>query len=250
MTTSVASSNPLHPLRLLALDLGAESGRAMVGKFDGARLEVEPAHRFPNVPVRMGGTLYWDMLRLFGDVVTGIRAALCQGELASAGVDGWGVDFGLLDDRGRLLGNPVHYRDQRTDGMLEYAVERVPRDELYRATGIQLIPINTLYQLLATTRAKDADLERAARLLLMPDLIHHFLCGSEVAEYTNATTTQCFDVPRGRWALEMLQRLGIPTRILPEVVQPGTVLGPLRAQDAAPDGGAPEVIAPAPHDPA
>lgn len=220
----------------------------MVGKFDGSRLEVEPAHRFPNVPVRLGGTLYWDVPRLFGDVLTGIRAGLSGGELASLGVDGWGVDFGLLDARGRLLSNPVHYRDQRTDGMLEYAVERVPREQLYKATGIQLIPINTLYQLLAMTRAKDPDLERAARLLMVPDLIHHFLCGSDVAEYTNATTTQCFDVPHGAWALPLLQRFGIPAKILPEVVLPGTRLGPLWPDVAAEAGGAPLVIAPATHD--
>src|SRR5438067_10662742 len=150
-----------RPLRLLALDLGAESGRAMVGNFDGSLLEVEEAHRFANVPVRLGGTLYWDVLRLFGDVITGVGGALAQGELASLGVDAWGVDFGLLDARGRLLGNPVHYRDGRTAGILERAVERVPPDAIYATTGTQFMAINTLYQLLAMVQAHDPDLARA-----------------------------------------------------------------------------------------
>src|SRR4051794_21060738 len=135
-------------LRLLALDLGAESGRALVGAFDGSRLTLEPAHRFPNVPVRLGGTLFWDFPRLFGDVLTGIRAAVSTGALASVGVDTWGVDFGLLDQRGRLLGNPVHYRDARTEGVLERILNKLPKEAIYAATGIQFMPINTLYQLM------------------------------------------------------------------------------------------------------
>src|SRR6266566_3723921 len=236
------------PLRLLALDLGAESGRAMVGAFDGSRLEIKEAHRFPNVPVRLGGTLYWDLLRLYGDVLTGIRAALAQGDLASVGVDAWGVDFGLLDATGRLLSNPVHYRDTRTDKMVQRATERIGRDAIYAATGIQLIPINTLYQLLSMVESGDADLQRAERLLLIPDLIHHFLSGSDVAEYTNATTTQCFDVSRGDWAFDMLSQLNIPTHMLPPVIPPGTNLGPLRADVAAEVGQSTRVIAPATHD--
>src|ERR1700736_3722336 len=134
-------------LRLLALDLGAESGRALVGTFDGSRLELAEAHRFANVPVRLGGTLYWDVLRLFGDILSGIGAAQSHGELATVGVDAWGVDFGLLDERRRLLGNPVHYRDTRTDGMVERVLSRVAREEIYASTGVQFLPINTLYQL-------------------------------------------------------------------------------------------------------
>src|ERR1051326_1158014 len=179
-----------RPLRLLALDLGAESGRAIIGTFDGSRLLLDVAHRFPNVPVRMGGTLYWDFPRLFGDVLDGIRAATAIGNVRSVGVDGWGVDFGLVDNRGRLMANPVHYRDSRTEGMLELATQRVSRERLYATTGTQFIPINTLYQLLAMSHARDADLERAASMLMIPDLVHHFLCDSVVGEYTNATTTQ------------------------------------------------------------
>jgi len=238
----------MTPLRLLALDLGAESGRAMVGNFDGSHLEIEEAHRFPNVPVRLGGTLYWDVLRLFGDIITGIRAARAQGEIATIGVDAWGVDFGLLDARGRLVGNPVHYRDARTDGILVRAIQRTSREDIYAATGIQFMQINTLYQLLAMADSHDPDLDRAERLLLIPDLIHHFLSGSDVCEYTNATTTQCYDVARATWAVELLDRLQIPTRLLPPVVQPGTVLGSLRAEVAAEVGGALRVVAPATHD--
>jgi rhamnulokinase len=233
------------PLRLLALDLGAESGRAVVGSFDGSRLQVEVAHRFPNVPVRLAGTLYWDFPRLFGEVLNGVRAA---GPVTSLGVDGWGVDFGLLDVRGRLIANPVHYRDARTEGMLQLAAQRVGRQRIYSATGIQLIPINTLYQLLSLAESHDANLQQADRLLMIPDLVHHFLCDSTANEYTNATTTQCFDVAHNRWASELLTDLGIPQRILPEVVPPGTVLGALRTDVAEQLGQTTQVIAPATHD--
>ena len=126
------------PLRLVAIDLGAESGRVVVGTFDGGRLALQDVHRFANVPVTLAGTLHWDFLRLFGDVTAGLRRAAAGGPVASVGVDTWGVDFGLLDDRGRLLGNPVHHRDARTAGMPELAFATVPREEIYRATGIQL----------------------------------------------------------------------------------------------------------------
>jgi rhamnulokinase len=225
--------------RLLAIDLGAESGRAVVGGFDGARLHLEEVHRFANVPVRLGGTLYWDFPRLFGDVLEGLHRA---GEVDSIGVDTWGVDFGLLDGRGRLLSNPVHYRDQRTAGVIERLP--VPRECVYAATGIQIIPINTLYQLFAMVESHDQDLERADRLLLMPDLVHHFLCDSVLTEYTNATTTQCFDVSHNAWANDLLGELRIPTRIFPEVAEPGRVLGTLR-EDI---GTGAKVVAPGTHD--
>src|SRR5664280_3398418 len=128
-------------LRLVAIDLGAESGRVVVGTFDGERMALHDVHRFPNVPVTLNGTLHWDFLRLFGDVSAGLRAAAADGPVASLGVDTWGVDFGLLDARGRLLGNPVHYRDARTAGMLDQALATVPREEIYRAPGIQFMPI-------------------------------------------------------------------------------------------------------------
>ena len=214
------------PLRLVAIDLGAESGRVVVGTFDGGRLALQDVHRFANVPVTLAGTLHWDFLRLFGDVTAGLRRAAAGGPVASVGVDTWGVDFGLLDDRGRLLGNPVHYRDARTAGMPDLAFASVPREEIYRATGIQFMPINTLFQLLSMARAGDPQLRQADRLLMMGDLFAHFLCGSSVAEYTNASTSQCLDPFARDWARPLLERLGIPTGFLPEIVQPGTVLGP------------------------
>jgi rhamnulokinase len=237
------------PLRLVAVDLGAESGRVVVGTFDGGRLALHDVCRFPNVPVTLSGTLHWDFLRLFGDVSAGLRAAAADGPVASLGVDTWGVDFGLLDARGRLLGNPVHYRDARTEGMVDEAVAMVPRAEIYGATGIQFMPINTLYQLFSMARAGDPQLGGADRLLMMGDLFAHFLCGSSLAEYTNASTSQMLDPFTRDWARPLLERLGIPTGLLPEIVQPGTVLGPLRPDVAAGTGLAvARVVAPGSHD--
>jgi rhamnulokinase len=237
------------PLRLVAVDLGAESGRAVVGTFDGERLALEDVHRFPNVPVALAGTLHWDFLRLFGDVTAGLRRAAAGGPVASVGVDTWGVDFGLLDARGRLLANPVHYRDRRTEGMPNLAFGVVPREEIYAATGIQFMPINTLYQLWSMVRADDPLLGQADRLLMMADLFHHFLAGSAVAEYTNASTSQCLDPVTRDWARPLLERFDIPTGILPPVVAPGTILGPLRA-DVADETGLRDtrVVAPGSHD--
>jgi rhamnulokinase len=224
--------------RFLAIDLGAESGRGVIGAFDGDRLVLEDVHRFANLPVNLDGTLYWDFLRLFGDVKETVGRAVAGGEVRSLGVDGWGVDFGLLDARGRLVSNPVHYRDARTHDVLD----RLPiaREELYALTGIQFMEINTLVQLRTMAEAHDPDLERADRLLLMPDLVHHFLCGSSVAEYTNATTTQCLELAGG-WATDVLARCEIPTRIFPDVVSPGTSLGREHEHGV-------EVIAPGTHD--
>ncbi len=236
-------------LRMVAIDLGAESGRAVVGTFDGGRLALEDVHRFPNVPVTLAGTLHWDFLRLFGEVTAGLRRAAASGPVASVGADTWGVDFGLLDARGRLLANPVHYRDRRTEGMPDHAFAIVPRDEIYAATGIQFMPINTLYQLFSMVRADDPLLGQADRLLMMADLFHHFLAGSAVAEYTNASTSQCLDPVARDWARPLLARFGIPTGILPPIVAPGTVLGPVRP-DVAADTGLrnTRVVAPGSHD--
>jgi rhamnulokinase len=236
-------------VRLAAIDLGAESGRVVVGTFDGSRLSVEDVYRFPNVPVPVAGTLHWDVLRLFGDIVTGLRKAGSTGPIASVGVDTWGVDFGLLDARGRLLANPVHYRDTRTDGMVEAACAVVPRDEIYATTGIQFMPINSLYQLLSMARAGDPLLRQADRLLMMADLFAHFLSGASVAEYTLASTGQALDAVARDWARPMLERLGIPTGLLPEIVPPGTVAGPLLADLAGASGlGSTRVILPGSHD--
>jgi rhamnulokinase len=236
-------------LRLAAVDLGAESGRVVVGTLDRDRLSLEEAHRFPNTPVRVGGTLHWDVLRLWGDVEAGLRRAGAAGEVASVGVDTWGVDFALLDGRGRLIANPVHYRDRRTEGVPERVFGVVSRAEVYATTGIQVMPINTLYQLAAMALDGDPSLERADRLLLMADLFTCWLSGVQTAEYTNATTTQCLDARSRDWARPMLERLGIPARILPEVVDPGARLGRLLPELAGAAGlGGTEVVLAGSHD--
>jgi rhamnulokinase len=238
-----------HAVRYAAIDLGAESGRVVVGSFDGRRLALDEAHRFQNVPVRVGGTLHWDALRLWGEVSAGLRKVGGAGDLASCAVDSWGVDFGLLDERGRLLANPVHYRDARTSGMPDVAFGMVPRDELYAVTGIALMDINTIFQLLAMARSDDPLLRHADRLLMTADLFAHFLSGASVAEYTLASTSQALDARTRDWARPLLERLGIPTRLLPEVVAPGTVVGGLVPDLASARGlGATKVVLPGSHD--
>jgi rhamnulokinase len=230
-----------------AIDLGAQSGRVAVGRFDGERLSVSEVHRFPNVPVRTGETLNWDVLRLYADVLDGLRAAAREaGSVDSVAVDSWAVDFGLIDASGRLLRNPTHYRDARRAAAMEAALAEVPARELYERTGIQLLPINTIFELAAMAAEGDAALAAAETLLMIPDLMHYWLCGARSSELTNATTTQCFDPRRGAWADDLLQRLGVPTRLLPEVLRPGTPLGPLTDDDTGLRGA--QVVAAATHD--
>jgi len=235
--------------RFLAFDLGAESGRAMVGRFDGEWLSLEEAHRFPNRPVRVFDSLHWDVLRLFDEMKRGLAAAAAGGELASLGVDTWGVDFALLERDGALLENPFHYRDPRTNGVMEKLFTVVPRPEVFERTGIQFMQLNTLYQLYALRLERPQVLDEAKTLLMMPDLFNYWFTGRVAGEYTNATTTQFYD-PRARgWAGGLLEKLGIPARILPQVVEPGTVLGPLLDGVAAEAGVKPvAVVAPASHD--
>jgi rhamnulokinase len=213
---------------LAAVDLGAQSGRVAVGRFDGERLGVTEVHRFPNVPVRTRGTLNWDILRLYQDVLDGLGAAAHEaGRVDSIAVDSWAVDFALIDSKGRLVQNPVHYRDARRARAMDGVLARVPARELYERTGIQLMPINTVFELGAMASEADPALDAAATMLLIPDLLHFWLCGASTSEFTNATTTQCFDPHSGGWATDLLERLDIPTRLLPEVVKPGTRLAPL-----------------------
>jgi rhamnulokinase len=232
----------MNRARMVAIDIGAESGRVVAGTFDGDHLSLEEAKRFPNIPLQVAGSLQWDADRLREDVLAGLGAA---GEFQSVGIDTWGVDFGLLDRSGNLLGNPGHYRDERTRGMIEKAFARVPRQEIYKRTGVQFLEINTLYQLLAMALAGDARLRDADRLLTMPALVGRWLTPESVDEYTDATTTQCYDPVAGAWALDVLERLGIPTHIFGPVVQPGAVLGRIR-DDL--DLGSAMVIAPGTHD--
>jgi rhamnulokinase len=237
------------PQRYLALDLGAESGRGVVGEFDGERVTLQEVHRFPNVPVRLGETLYWDLPHLVAEIRTAIRNAGAGGPLASLGVDTWGVDFGLLDRGGNLVGLPVHYRDARCNGMVEKVFERVPRSEVFAHSGIQTMQINTLFQLAAVAERSPRLLEAADTLLFIPDLIHYYLTGRAEAEYTIASTSQMYDSVAGDWARGVLEKAGIPTHFLPKVVPDGTGYGTLSAWEAEATGVGPvPVIAPGGHD--
>jgi rhamnulokinase len=239
----------------LALDLGASNGRAVIGRFDGSRLALEEIHRFWNGPIQLpaigGSSLYWNAMALFSEVKEGLAKAVkcCGPDLASAGLDTWGVDFALLDRQGGLVGNPYHYRDSRTDGMVEEACRRVPREEIFAQTGIQFMQLNTLIQLFAMVEQHSPLLDIADRLLMMPDLLNYFLSGQRVSEYTDASTSQCMDMRTGEWASGLLARLGIPTHIFPPVVPPGTVLGPL-LPDVVKETGARGIalVAPGTHD--
>jgi rhamnulokinase len=235
----------------LALDLGAESGRGLVGCFDGQTLKLEECYRFPNGPVPMLDTLYWDFPRLCAEAKTALAHGIAlTGELDSVGIDTWGVDFGLIGRGDTLLGNPVHYRDARTDGMLATAFERIPRERIYEITGLQFLPFNTVYQLLALSQSRSPLLEVAETLLMMPDLFGWLLTGRRVGEKTNASTTQLLDPRSGAWSAELCNALGLPLAILPELIGPGEVLGSLRHSVAAELGVARPitVTAPATHD--
>jgi rhamnulokinase len=235
----------------LAVDLGAESGRVVAGRFDGTRITMEDVHRFPNGPVNVRGTLFWDILRLWSDIKTGLaRAAERYGtRISGIGLDTWGVDFGLLASDDTLLGNPYHYRDSRTDHMMEVAFAKVPRAEIFVRTGIQFMQLNSLYQLLAMVEGGSPVLDAAETFLTVPDLLNFWLTGRKVSEFTIATTTQCYDPRAGDWAYGMLEALGIPAGIFGEIVPPGTVLGPVLGSVADETGlrDVP-VIAPATHD--
>ncbi len=213
------------PRTLLAIDIGAESGRAMAVHFDGQHLTLDERYRFPNVPVRVGGTLHWDILRLWGDVQAGIKQASSTAPVDAIGIDTWAIDFGLLDRAGHLIGNPVHYRDSRTDGLMDAVFKQVPRSEVFGQTGIQLLPFNTLYQLVSLVQQADPALELADRLLTVPDLLYYWLTGVPVNEYTNATTTQAFNTGRHDWAFDLLEKLHIPTGWFKPVSEPGQILG-------------------------
>lgn len=210
---------------VLAVDVGAESGRVLAVHFDGQYLRLEEVHRFPNNPVWVRGTLHWDMLRLWHEAQAGIEKAVHTGKVASIAVDTWAVDFALVDRAGHLVSNPVHYRDARTDGMLEYVFARVPRAEVFRQTGIQILSINTLYQLASMVKSGDPALEHADRLIAIPDLLYYWLTGVVVNEYTLATSTQCYDTTARTWAYDLLERLNIPTRLFRPVTDPGAILG-------------------------
>lgn len=214
--------------RVLAIDFGASSGRAILGSFDGEKITLEEVHRFSNDPVKVGDTMYWDVLRLFYNIKQGLVKAQLAGGFDSVGIDTWGVDFGLIDEFGCLIENPVHYRDPRTSGMIEECAKIIPNSEFYSATGIQFMELNTVYQLCALKKYRPHMLDRASRLLFMPDLFGYMLTGKMTTEYSIATTSQMIDLKTKKWAVGLLDRLGIPTRLLGEIVPSGTVLGKIR----------------------
>ncbi len=222
---------------VIAVDLGASSGRVTKTGFDGERFRMEEVHRFPNTPLTVDGTLSWDIRSLWRGIVSGIGKV--SRDALSVGVDSWGVDFALLGSDGKLLSNPVHYRDQRTKGMMEWVFERVPRREVFERTGIQFIALNTLYQLASLVKTDSPLLKKASFYLSIPDLINFWLCGKRACEYTHATTTQLIDAHVGDWDQGLLSRIGIPSNIFPEIIASGSPIGKYR--------GVP-VIAPASHD--
>ena len=232
--------------QFLAFDLGAESGRSILGSLREGRLDIREVHRFPNEPVRVNGSLHWDVLRLWHEMKRSLDP-LEGTRLESLAVDAWGCDYALLGERGGLVENPYHYRDSRTDGVMDAVFGRVPADDIYAVTGIQFLPFNTLYQLYAACEATPKLVEAAATFVTVPDLFNYWLTGRLTAEYTNATTTQFVNARTRTWSHDLLDRLGIPGRLLPQLVEPGAVLGELRRDVCGHLAGTP-VIAPACHD--
>ena len=232
-----------------AVDLGASSGRVILGRVEGEAIALDEVHRFVQPTCQSGGRDRWSLGAMFAQVARGLAlAGERAGELASIGVDTWGVDFGLIDAEGRLLADPVRYRDRRTDGMLEELFALFPRAELYARTGIQFQPFNTLVQLLAQVRQGEWP-EEAATLLMMPDLIHHLLCGSASGELTIASTSMALEARSQTWDRGLLEAVGVPGEVMPELVGPGTLLGRLKPALAEELGlGAVPVVCPAAHD--
>ncbi len=213
-------------MKLLAFDYGASSGRAILGTYNGDKLDLKEVHRFSNDPVMVNGTFYWDVLRLFHEMKQGIIKCVKQGngDLAGMGTDTWGVDFGILDSNGDLLGNPVHYRDARTVDIIEKVCSLIPGREIYEQTGTAFQVFNTLYQLFSLTLSNKTLFSRISKILFMPDLLNYFLTGSMATEYTIASTSQMLKADGG-WADGILRRLGIPTDIFAEIIDSGTVVG-------------------------
>ena len=235
----------------LAIDLGAESGRVMAGLFDGRQVRLEELHRFPNGPVQVAETMRWDLLRLWSEIQLGLaKAAARFGQnITSVGVDTWGVDFVLLSKTGEMLGQAYHYRDRRTQGVMEQTFQQVPRGEIFAQSGLQFMEINSLYQLVAMNQTNGPLVQQADRFLMIPDFFNWLLSGSRVVEFTNATTSQMFHPINRTWAFDLLRRLNLPTPMFGDVVDPGTKLGTLR-EDVARRAGLPrlDVVAPATHD--
>jgi rhamnulokinase len=235
----------------LAVDLGASSGRVLAGKFDGHDLDLEEVHRFANGPVNVNGRLYWRTFELWANILVGLREAGRRygASIVSVGVDAWGVDFGLLDCRGELLGAPVAYRDARTQGAFDRAFAVVPREEIFAETGLQFMELNTLYQLLAAQRLGSPPLDRAGLMLFMPDLFHWMLTGEAANEQTIASTSQLYNPRTQTWSDILIDRFNLPRELFGRILPPGTTLGPL-ARHVADETGLKNVnvVLPGSHD--
>ncbi|WP_102026661.1 rhamnulokinase [Salirhabdus sp. Marseille-P4669] len=215
-------------MTVLAFDLGASSGRAVIGQLENDHLTIKEIHRFKNQPVQVGNHMHWDILRLFYEIKQGILKAHNAGyEIESIAIDSWAVDFGLLDKNGELLANPYHYRDRHTENMMDEVFAKVSKEEIFAKTGIQFMDINTIYHLYAMKKAGSVALEQADTFLMIPDLLRYFLTGKKTSEFTNATTTQVFNTKTKTWDEEILNALGIPSHIFNEPVKPGTIIGDL-----------------------
>jgi rhamnulokinase len=236
--------------KFLAFDLGAESGRGVLGTLDEGTLKLQEIHRFANGPVRVLDSLHWDVLKMQEEIKSALElCAKNAPELDGIGFDTWGVDFALIGRNNTLLGHPYHYRDKLTDGMIEEAFRRVPREEIFQRTGIQFMKLNTLYQLLAMSLMNSPLLEVAETLLMVPDLFNFLFTGRKVSEFTIATTTQFYDPRERNWSKPLFDKLGMPYHILPEIVPAGTEIGPLLPSVREDVGlGEVPVIAPACHD--
>lgn len=218
-------------LRMLALDLGASSGRGIVGTFDGERLSLRENHRFSNDPIIVNGRFQWDILRLFHEIKLAIGKTVLEGDaVSSIGIDTWGVDYALLDKNGRMLANPVHYRDSRTNGAQEKVSRVISPEELYAVTGIQTMNYNTVYQLATDLEESPEGMALADRMLNIPDLLNYFLTGVKANEYTVLSTGAILDAKKRDYAWDVIDRLGFPRRLFGEITEPGTVLGPLLPQ--------------------
>lgn len=211
--------------QVLAFDFGGSSGRAMLGSFDGSKIDIKEIYRFSNDPVIVRGTMYWDVLRLFFEIKQGLIKAKQYGKIDSIGIDTWGVDFALLDKNGDILENPIHYRDSRTAGMIEKSFEQLSKDQFYNITGNQFMELNTVFQLLSLKEKRSHLLERADVMLLMPDLFNYLLTGRKISENSIASTTQIFDAKNRGWSDTVINSLGLPKKIFTEIVPSGTVVG-------------------------
>src|SRR5215472_4813945 len=246
--TFLPMPNSSHSKPYLAFDFGAESGRAVLAHLQSGILTTTEVHRFRNEPVEYGGSLHWDAPRLWFEVRKAL-GCLEHIELAGIGVDAWGVDYALLGERGELLQNPYHYRDARTQGVMEEVFRKVAREDIYRATGIQFMPINTLYQIIAAQRDTPNIVAAAKQLLTIPDLFNFWLTGNAVCEFTNATATQMVDPVRRSWNTDLMKAVGLRPDLPAAIVEPGTVIGTLRSSLVKNSSFvATPVIAPACHD--